>query len=253
MPIIKNKISNIKKIFIAKKNNKSSPILENFVIKNVEPVVKRSMPEYLSNMFYSLFNKKKITFSNGTSFEVIPYYYEVDFNSKKKIFILSNKNGHGTFSSIYLTYYDKNNNKKTKKTDIIFKKTDYLIQGIDKKQEELFGLYFNYFLYKYYESNHPDSLKYLCKLNEFGEIKGQKSFYAYMNNCGKELKEISKSNIKQDELNKFIKILFTQCLESIKLLHDLDYLHLDIKDPNFLFVSPSHHELYIKIIDFGMI
>jgi serine/threonine protein kinase len=39
---------------------------------------------------------------------------------------------------------------------------------------------------------------------------------------------------------------------SIKLIHDVDYLHLDIKPENFLF-SRVRNNIEIKIIDFGMI
>ena len=177
-----------------------------------------------------------------------PYYYSTDFDSRSKKFIEDRRGPSGAFSSVYLKYYNTKN--RNEKENVIFKLTDW-------DEDELFGLYFNFLIYKFYiynQSLYPNSLRYLCKLHEFGEVQINnegKKYYAYMDGCGKPLNEICKIIISLSI--KLIKDILLQTLESLKLIHDLDYLHLDIKDPNFLFVSPSHHELYIKIIDFGMI
>ena len=104
----------------------------------------------------SLNNKHEITFRSGKKMTLYPYYYSTDFDSRSKQFIETKYGPKGASSFIYLQYYNTKN--KTIKSNVIFKLTDWL-------NNELFGLYFNFLIYKYYESKHPDKLKYLCKLN----------------------------------------------------------------------------------------
>ena len=200
----------------------------------------KSIEELYNNSFN---NKHEITFMSGMNMILYPYYYSTDFDSRSKKFIKGISGPRGSFSSIYLKYYNTKN--KIIKSNVIFKLTDWL-------NNELFGLYFNFLIYKYYESKYPDKLKYLCKLNEFGEVQinnTEKKYYAYMDSCG-----LTLDKLKTDEHNlsmMLIKELLLQTLESLKLIHDLNYLHLDIKYENYLFTMNKNNELQIKIIDFG--
>ena len=128
---------------------------------------------------------------------------------------------------------------------------------------EFKSLIFHYLIYKYYENNNIDNLKYLCKLYEFGELKNCNltingeiiKYYAIMKNCGMNLSEyfdkIKKRNEKisiKDRLKNLLTI-FKECCKAVKIIHDLEYLHLDIKPHNFLISNEGE----IKIIDFGFI
>jgi serine/threonine protein kinase len=90
-------------------------------------------------------------------------------------------------------------------------------------------------------------------LNEFGEVKDKQLFYAYMNNCGSPLNNILTISINNINIIKLIKIILLQCLNALKLVHNLNYLHLDIKSTNFLYTINNNNldTLQIKIIDFG--
>jgi serine/threonine protein kinase len=74
-----------------------------------------------------------------------------------------------------------------------------------------------------------------------------------MKNCGGPMYNINRIKIKKNQLTEFIKNIFIQCLESLKLIHDVNYLHLDIKPDNFLYSIKENNleTLQIKIIDFG--
>jgi len=125
---------------------------------------------------------------------------------------------------------------------------------------ELKGLFLNYLLTLYYNDK-PDYSRYLCKLYEFGFIGMQlkKILYCIQENGGKDLYEYLQKNYNnsswknRDAISKmkyFLEILL-QCSESLKLLHDIGYVHLDIKPENFLIKENSDGTFQIKIIDFG--
>ena len=76
-----------------------------------------------------------------------------------------------------------------------------------------------------------------------------------MKNCGMNLSEYFERIIKRNEkisvkdrLKELITI-FKECCNAVKIMHDLGYLHLDIKPKNFLISNEGQ----IKIIDFGFI
>lgn len=235
-----------------KRGNKINEYIGNNYIRNSNETfsnTKERLNSRVNEYNQALEKSYEVKFNTNLTYTLIPYYHNEDFDPSKKIFI-SNKGGKGGYSVVYLTYYDENNQEKKIKTDTIFKLTDYK----DNKEDELFGLYFNYMLCKYYFNNDLDKLKYLCILKEFGEVQNQNYLYAYMDNCGKPLNDII--NIEIDPINiiKLIKILLKQSLESLKLIHDLDYVHLDIKSDNYLFTINNNDldTLQIKIIDFGL-
>jgi len=104
----------------------------------------------------------------------------------------------------------------------------------------------------YFSNN--DGIKYFCDLYEFGQIKNnEKCFYALMENGGTELARIKfPPKIQSSSLNKLNDVLFIikECAKAIKVLHDSDILHCDIKPENFLF-NEKDGNYNIKIIDFG--
>jgi len=177
---------------------------------------------------------------------LVPDYYDRTTHFSNKIFNL-NKSASGSFSTVYLQYYNKLNKSKTRKSNIIFKETT------DSEGDEYKALIFHYLIQHYYEKNNPEKLKYLCNLREIGKIKYNDSkIYGIMDNCGQELVTLQNSRLlKYDPLKGllFIVNIFKQSLEALKLLHDLNYLHLDIKPQNYLITSKNQ----VKIIDFGMI
>jgi serine/threonine protein kinase len=73
-----------------------------------------------------------------------------------------------------------------------------------------------------------------------------------MENCGTDLAnyfyKISNNNLNNLLNNNLQKLLniFKDCCEAVKIIHDLGYLHLDIKPNNFMIKDNQ-----IKIIDFG--
>jgi serine/threonine protein kinase len=75
-----------------------------------------------------------------------------------------------------------------------------------------------------------------------------------MENCGKDLLnyfeeiiEINKNLSLKEKLMKLL-ILFRECCKAIKIIHNLGYLHLDIKPENFMIKGDQ-----IKIIDFDCV
>ena len=66
-----------------------------------------------------------------------------------------------------------------------------------------------------------------------------------MENCG--LDFIDKFKNDSPDFDTLLKI-FYECCKALKIIHDLEYLHLDIKPENFLMKDDQ-----IKIIDFGMV
>ena len=164
-------------------------------------------------------------------------------------------NGRQSCGGLGCAYFKIESKKRNKIDDIIFK-------TITDKKEEFKSLIFHYLIYKYYENNNIDNLKYLCKLYEFGELNNliiinekKIKYYAIMKNCGMNLSEYFERIIKRNEkisvkdrLKELITI-FKECCNAVKIMHDLGYLHLDIKPKNFLISNEGQ----IKIIDFGLI
>ena len=144
----------------------------------------------------------------------------------------------------------------------------------------LFGYIFDYYLYNLI--NKPN---YLCKTYEIGyclnEDDNDKYFYSIMDDCGNDIFSFFalkigdyKSTIKINGKNKNslnilfnnLLIIFYKMILGVKIVHDLGYVHLDIKPHNFLISSNNESNLLdlmfttnienivlIKIIDFELI
>ena len=228
-----NNIYNLAKI--KAKYYKNEKLL-NSIIKKIKTIRKNSIIRIINNNELKKNEKekekKKIKFGNKI-ITLKPY-----IKNKKNYEILNEIIGEGGFCKIYLT-----TNK-----NIGFKK----IQDDIKYEDEYKSLIFHYLLLQYYKGT--PQVKYLCKLIEFGSLSPYKNskynyYYAYMEIFGNDLDSL-KYNSNSNLLLKFtniFKILY-QCCESVKLIHNLEYLHLDIKPENFLIKDNK-----IKIIDFGFV
>ena len=128
----------------------------------------------------------------------------------------------------------------------------------DLKGDEYQASIFHYLLYLYYQINAPEQLQYLCNLYEIGKIKDSYLIYGIMEHCGDELLKINKYLLMDNKIPTkeskllFIITIFKKCLLSLKLIHDIGYLHLDIKLENYL-IKFSNNKIQIKIIDFGFV
>ena len=205
--------------------------------------------------------KKYITSINPVQTLELQPYLSNNISGYKDIQVdISGRQSCGGYGCAYFNINSKNRNQINSKNrnqinDIIFK-------TITDKKEEFKSLIFHYLIYKYYENNNIDNLKYLCELYEFGELnnliiinKKKIKYYAIMKNCGMNLSEYfkiiierNKTILVKDRLKKLITI-FKECCNAVKIMHDLGYLHLDIKPKNFLINDKNQ----IKIIDFGFI
>jgi serine/threonine protein kinase len=163
------------------------------------------------------------------------------------------KIGYGSFSDIY-SINDK-----------------YILKIINKiDDDEIKGLLFNYLLTIYLENLHDsngnknDLLKYICKIYELGIIYESNKFENNKLYCIMEKGNIDLYtfffkqkyiNIIKNIKNKvaFLLKLFKECCNALKIIHDLGFVHFDIKLENFLINFRSENDFDIKIIDFGFI
>ena len=132
-----------------------------------------------------------------------------------------------------------------------------------RKDEELKGFIFNLLLYKYLDNDeNRHLLNYICRVLQIGYTYENKNIYCIMQKCGEDLNIFLDKNekllISLPHNNKIIFLLnlIKQCAIAIKIIHDLGYVHLDIKLENFLIVLNNINDIndyQIKIIDFGFI
>lgn len=223
--------ANNKKIVNNYQNNK---LLDNIIIKFFPDIKKKSVLSELYNSITKKFTTKKSPkiksiIINYEEIKLIPY---INSNINTKTIYIYNPIGSGAFGNVY----------KTSNDTILLKIITEGNSKDDNKDREFKSLIFHYLLYKYYEKT--ENIKYLCKLNEFGVIEKNK-WYAFMENCG--LDFIDKFKNDPPDFDTLLKI-FYECCKALKIIHDLEYLHLDIKPENFLMKDDQ-----IKIIDFGMV
>ncbi len=230
---------NNKKIRNYKNNETLNKIIHNVIPKkrslfNTESILPTKRVYYLKNNSKKELILEPYISTNPKKFE------NIQINTTKNNIILS-----GSFALVYVNIKSKNNKKLD---NIVFKIIN------DERKTEFKSLIFHYLLQKYYILNKSDNIKYLCSLHEFGNIKNNNKTYAIMENCGIDLfyylEDIMNYNRDLDPKYKFEKLLklFSECCKAVKTIHDLGYLHLDIKPENFLIKDGQ-----IKIIDFGLV
>lgn len=226
--------ANNKKIVNNYQNNK---LLDNIIIKFFPDIKKKSVLAEIYNSITKKFSTKKLPkiksiIINYEEIKLIPY---INSNINTNKISISYSIGSGGYGKVYKT----SNDTILLKIITQDKSTDE-----DNKDREFKSLIFHYLLYKYYEKT--ENIKYLCKLYEFGVIEKNK-WYAFMENCGLDLLDKFNKNKNNPDFDKLLKI-FYECCKALKIIHDLEYLHLDIKPENFLMKDDQ-----IKIIDFGMV
>ena len=206
----------------------------------VERTIKIKKPNSKLSSLLKLFGAS----STFEEFTLIPDFTDSSLNLSKRIY-RSNETESGSYSKVYLKYYDQNNKLKKLKQNIVFKEVEDLL--------EYNGLIFHYLLYYYYQK-FTEKIQYLCKIREIGTVKNTSRIYAIMDYCGNDLSKLEILNTIQDKNDGllFIVKIFKKILESVKLIHDLGYLHLDIKPQNFL-IRENKDEFDLKIIDFGYV
>ncbi len=237
--------NNINNIILKKLNtNENNPIKIYTIYKKNEKKIK-----YKYGNFESIFNVEKYYSKSKNDNIEININGEINSGASAIVFL-----DIGIKNKIFKEIKDKNNDKK-----------------------EFKALLFQYFIQKYYKYSDEDKLKYLCMLDEFGNIivdidyiqfinkslklnyplsnKNIQSigerYYAIMENCGTDLsKYFSTLNKNKNNLQKLLNI-FKECCQAVKIIHDLGYLHLDIKPQNFLISNKGQNKEQIKIIDFG--
>ena len=224
--------ANNKKIVNNYQNNK---LLDNIIIKFFPDIKKKPVFLKIYNSITKKFSTKKLPkiksiMINYEEIKLIPY-----INSNINKINILNPIGSGGFGNVYKTSND---------TILLKIITQSNSEDEDNRDREFKSLIFHYLLYKYYEKT--ENIKYLCKLNEFGVIEKNK-WYAFMENCGLDLFHKFKKKNDKPDFDTLLKI-FYECCTALKIIHDLEYLHLDIKPENFLMKDDQ-----IKIIDFGMV
>ena len=127
--------------------------------------------------------------------------------------------------------------------------------------DEINGLLFNYLLTIYLgntqNTNKNNLLKYICKIYELGIIYESNKFENKKLYCIMEKGNIDlytfffkQNNIKiiKNIKNKvaFLLKLFKECCNALKIIHDLGFVHFDIKLENFLINFRSENDFDIK-------
>lgn len=257
-----NKLNNINKKIIKKYENQEyfQNIFKNKISEIRENINKIKIEEKKFMFFFEKKDYHNIIFDDGSKYKLYPDVYN---NNIPKIINVNKKNySEGTFSKVYYFYNVAN---LTKRKNYIFK--EIIIKSNSDKNEkalrEYKSLIFNYLIQLFLKMYNNDKLKYLCNIYEIGTIKNNNNYYCIMNSCNISLYDFFRDNTYQYLIkfqdNKIQKIIFLleiikQCLNAIKILHDINYVHLDIKPENFLIeVSKDKKEFQVKIIDFGLI
>jgi serine/threonine protein kinase len=187
--------------------------------------------------------------NSSNSITLLPdtYNNKINFNIFKNNFI-----SEGSFAQVFKL---KNSNNGTKRKNLIYK--SIISENEEDAMFEYKGLKFQYLLQKILRSKNIDNLKYLCLLHEYGfinKLEDYKNLYAIMDNCGIELGEyiLELKESRKLTLEIIIKIMI-ECTKALQIIHNTEYVHLDVKPQNFLVVKLDNGDIQIKIIDFGCI
>ena len=194
---------------------------------------------------------------NRYEYMLVPYLVssEVPFIDFNDIYISDKNIASGTYSAIYLNLFKKdnkqNNNSKFIPLNEALKMTLFTIKDhTTALYDEFIANLINYILCKVY--NNPISI---VKIYEFGVMKTPYTgIYSILEKCNFDLNYyIEKRDVSYlKDISKLI-TFFYKLLTGIKLLHDIGYIHLDIKIKNYLVKIENDKKLSIKLTDFGFL
>ncbi len=232
--IVLEELSNHIKTNVLKINNISKYLLNNVLNKKISKETKA---------IYRTFRFQEMDYI------LIPFLINTKYNflNFNDIYISDKNTKDGSYSTIYLSLSKKVNNKLMP-LDYVFKIT---LAHIKNKNTSLYDEFIaniiNYYLCKL--TIYSNSI---VKIVEFGMVKNPyRGVYSILEKCNYDLSYyINYKNI--DYLKDFKKLIkfMINILLGVKYLHDIKYLHLDIKLQNYL-IKIENKNLLIKLTDFG--
>ena len=232
--IVLEELSNHIKTNILKVDNISKYLLNDILNKKISKETKA---------IYRTFRFREIDYI------LIPFLISSNdiFLNFNDIYISDTNTQNGAYSTIYLSLSHKINNKLIP-LDFVFKITLIHIKNKNTSlYDEFIANIINYYLCKITKQS-----KSIVKITEFGMVKKPyRGVYSILEKCDFDLNYYIKyKNI--DYLKDFKKLIkfMVNILSGVKYLHDIKYLHLDIKLPNYL-VKIENKNLLIKLTDFG--
>lgn len=232
--IVLEELSNHIKTNVLKMNNISTYLLNNILNKKISKETKA---------IYRTFRFQRM------DYVLIPFLINTKYNflNFNDIYISDRNTKDGSYSTIYLSLSKKVNNKLMP-LDFVFKITLVHIKNKNTSlYDEFIANIINYYLCKI--MNHSNSI---VKIIEFGMVKKPyRGVYSILEKCDYDLNHyINNKNI--DYLKDFKKLIkfMINILLGVKYLHDIKYLHLDIKLPNYL-IKIENKNVLIKLTDFG--
>jgi serine/threonine protein kinase len=232
--IVLEELSNHIKTNILKIDNISKYLLNDILNKTISKETKA---------IYRTFRFREIDYI------LIPFLISSNdiFLNFNDIYISDTNTQNGAYSTIYLSLSNKVNNKLIP-LDFVFKITLIHIKNKNTSlYDEFIANIINYYLCKVTKQS-----KSIVKITEFGMVKKPyRGVYSILEKCNFDLNYYIKyKNI--DYLKDFKKLIkfMVNILSGVKYLHDIKYLHLDIKLPNYL-IKIENKNLLIKLTDFG--
>ena len=232
--IVLEELSNHIKTNILKIDNISKYLLNDILNKTIPKETKA---------IYRTFKFREIDYI------LIPFLISSNdiFLNFNDIYISDTNTQNGAYSTIYISLSNKVNNKLIP-LEYVFKITLAHIKNRNTSlYDEFIANIINYYLCKVKKQT-----KSIIKIIEFGMVKKPyRGVYSILEKCNFDLNYYIKyKNIDYlKDLKKLIKFM-CNILYGVKYLHDIKYLHLDIKLPNYL-VKIENKNLLIKLTDFG--
>ena len=231
------------KIYLPQVRNYKDNVVLGNIIKKVVPEKRGFFSKRLSGntRIEEKILRKKGFRSYGPTYEVKPYLSNCSYLCLE--YSINKSNGYD------ISIFPNNENR-----DINIK-GNLQVYLVEYNKDMFKSLIFHYLLQKYYENNYnKNSLKYLINLYEFGTICFDKPLYYAIMEKSKNLFDYFKELLKNKNNNnksiqyRLIKLIgiFKECCNAVKIMHDLEYLYLNINLESFMITK--YYD--IKINDF---